>query len=203
MTTTPTEKRRLTVVAGGADADRRLRGKRMVATDGELAGAPTEAVIGRFAHQVIADLLAAGHTTPDPKTITKAVMAQPLETIESARPHAAAQQLCVSAALYFRLFATDPDWHYAGHEVPAGGVRFDLVFKNGSRVRTDQIKTGRMEMRLEVDSLEEQVARELRAGKKKWGTSYVGLRAVVLGAPRKSFLLDRDGARTAVSWDGV
>jgi len=115
-----------------------------------------------------------------------------------------AQQLIVTAAIYFRLFAPQESWRLAGRELACQGCRFDLVFQSqDAEVFTEEIKTGRLDYRLERQSLDEQVARELAAGKKEWDERFLGVRTVVLGAPRKSLFFDPKGHTSPVRWDGV
>jgi hypothetical protein len=163
---------------------------------------PVGAIIGRFAHVLIGDLLDAGVRDPSSRALMQASQALDLASIPTMRPYAVAQQLAATAALYLRVFALRDPWRLVGREHTAGGCRFDLVFRNDAGdVLVDEIKTGRFEQALELRALETQLARHLTAGAAEWGAKFQGVRTILLGAPRRSAIHHPDGTSTPVRWD--
>jgi hypothetical protein len=170
-------------------------------TRSPTATEPIGATLGRLAHVVIGDLLEAGLRDPSSRSLMQAVNKQDLESVHSVHPYAVGQQLVAIAAIYLRLFALDSSWQLVGRERTAGKQRFDLVFQNqAGDVLIDEIKTGRFEQRMEVKTLRTQIARQLEAGNREWGEAFQGIRAVILGAPRRSEFHKPDGTSTPIGW---
>ena len=74
------------------------------------------------------------------------------------------------------------------------GLSFDLVFEHSDgRVGADELKTEHINDADSYRALDDQLDRELEAGSNQWSGRFVGVRAVLLAAPRTSFLHTRDG----------
>jgi len=115
----------------------------------------------------------------------------------------AIQRLATCTASYFRLFALDETWTYIGAEIAAGRCRFDFLFEHeDGQVLADELKAGRVADRGGRRLFDEQVARQLKAGAAKWGERFLGVRVLLLAAPRASFLARPDGERQPLEWGG-
>jgi hypothetical protein len=109
---------------------------------------------------------------------------------------AAKARMLSTAAIYFRFLVPDLGWRLEGTEVDVPGGRLDLLFRRpDGALLADELKTGALALPLERLEAEEQVARQLTGGLERFGTSLTGVRLVVLGAPRRSYLLSSDGGR--------
>lgn len=166
------------------------------AADGGVSGRR----IGHFTHQVIASLLEEGLRSPSPAELFERVGSHELVASASRYRTAARQQLLTGAAVYFRLFCPPAGWEFRGSEVKAGGCRLDLVFARDGMVLADEIKAGAMASASDRDALDEQIARQLAAGARKWGAAFAGVRAVLLARPAMSFLAAPDGSRHPLTW---
>lgn len=171
--------------------------------DPAMAADSTERItlaLGRLAHIVIAERLAAGDRTPDSRALTRAAQVHSKDGPRSVHPHALVQQLAVSAAVYFRLFLLDEQWRFVASEMSAGNCRFDLVFTDGRSFRVDELKTRRASHERESEPLSQQLARQCAAGEERWGKRFFGVRGVVLGAPRASRLLRPGSQESELQW---
>jgi hypothetical protein len=162
---------------------------------------PIGAAIGRLAHVVIGELLAAGDRKPSLRATLAAVNGVDFQSLPSVHPHAVRQQLVASAAIYFRFFAPSEDWKLYAREHRSGNCRFDLVFRavNGE-VIVDELKSGRLETQLERRQMQEQVVREVAAGSVEWGAAFRGVRVLSLGSPRMSCFYDAAGNVMDLEW---
>lgn len=169
------------------------------ATDTE----PLGLAVGRMAHIVIGSVIESGIENPSARALLKAVNALDLDAVPTMHPYAIAQQLVVSAALYLRLFKPSDDWRLIAREYQAGKRRFDLVYENpAGEIFVDEIKSGRLDDRLEKQQLKAQVAEELKAGQAEWGERFLGVRTVILGAPRRSAMHRVGGEVERLQWTG-
>lgn len=167
------------------------------ATDTE----PFGIAVGRMAHVVIGDVLASGTRDPAARELLKAVNRLDLDAVPTMHPYAIAQQLAVSAAVYLRVFKPGDEWRLIAREHQAGKCRFDLVFENAaSEIFADEIKSGRLGDALEKKSLNAQLARQLEAGTEEWGSRFIGVRTVILGAPRRSAMYRVTGDIEPLQW---
>lgn len=152
--------------------------------------------VGAAAHQVIGELLAAGLREPTFEELLAAVGRSQLvrEGVASFR-QAARQRLITATGVYVRLFVPGREWEFVGREVEVSEARFDLVFRDSDgRVRADEIKAGRL-CAEDTRKLEDQLGRQLDGGRARWEESFVGVRALLLWAPVRSFLARPDGER--------
>lgn len=165
---------------------------------------PVPALDGRRAgervHTTVAHVLERGVRQPTPLeviTLARDVVVEPgLAVIYR---QSAIQRLSTATASYFRVFALDETWAYVGSEVKAARCRYDLVFENErGQVIADELKAGRVGDRTERKLADEQIARQLIAGRAKWGDAFIGIRAIFLAAPRASFLARPSGERESL-----
>lgn len=157
-------------------------------------------VLGRAAHEVIAELAAGGLRHACWENIAAAVAAHPVCQQPTVRRQAARQWLCSVVSLYFRLFVPLEGWNLVGSEVLAPGCRFDLVWRSrfqGS-VIADELKSGKAPDFIGGSRLEEQLARQLRGGSEQYGEHFTGVRVLVLAAPARSFVALPNGDRMPV-----
>lgn len=182
-----------------ADANS-ARARRRDDEDAVAPGHVDKARVGAFAHALIAGLLAGGQRDPSPERIASASARLPgLADVGSYRV-AVRQRTTTSAALYFRLFVPGDEWTFEGAELRGLSARFDLVWRSPAGVVVDELKSGRGATRRALAELREQTARETRAGASMFGEQFLGVRAVILGAPRTSFFADRDGGCATLEW---
>lgn len=156
--------------------------------------------VGALAHALIEGLLADGERQPDPVRISAAAALLP--GLAQAGPYrmAVRQRIVTAAAIYFRLFAPDGRWVLSGAELRGPGARFDLVWRSTVGVVVDELKSGRAATRRELAALQDQSAREIRAGTDLFGEEFLGVRVVILGAPRDSYLASPDGRVAPLVW---
>jgi hypothetical protein len=113
------------------------------------------------------------------------------------------QRVVVAAAVYFRLFLPTVEWTFNGSEVLSPSARFYLVWRSTAGTLVDELSAGRFATQLERKALREQARRDAIAGSSKFGEKFVGLRVVILGAPRRSFLAGFDGRAADIEWETI
>lgn len=157
---------------------------------------------GIACHQVIASL--ADQRPPSPLTLSRAARRAADELTRATYRQAVYQQLVTAAAVYYRLFGLPPSWSLTSLERPltADTGRVDLVWSSPEGVLIDEIKSGFVSSRETRHELDEQVARYHRAGGVEFGDRFIGVRAIILTAPRRSFLEPRDGSRQRLDIGG-
>src|SRR5262249_41108778 len=113
---------------------------------------------------------------------------------------AARQWLMSTASLYLRLFALPSDWDLLGAEVRGPSCVFDLVWRNAStgRVLADELKTGKAADLVGGEQLHAQLDRQRQDGATLFGERFDGIRLLILAAPRRSFFVAPDGARSSL-----
>ena len=152
--------------------------------------------MGTAAHRLIAELLEVGVREPTPLFILEHVARHPVLQGRAVLYRQAAKQTLASAlAVYFRYFAPAERWRLLGSEVAVGSCRFDLLFDVGGVIVADELKSGRLDGADAWQALERQLERELCGGRERWGDAFGGVRVLVLGAPRRSFLAAPEGTR--------
>jgi hypothetical protein len=110
--------------------------------------------------------------------------------------HSFKQRVITGVASYFRFFLPSAGWTLLGTEVTADGCRFDVVWETPEKqVIIDEIKAWRVETRLDREAVEEQLPPALAAAQGTWGSRFVGIRVLWIGAPLHSVLVRPDGAR--------
>lgn len=163
---------------------------------------PTTA--GRRVHGAVGRLLEAGVRAPgslEVIALARDIVCEP--GLAVVRRQAAIQRLATCTAAYFRLFVLDETWAYIGAEIGAGRCRFDFVFEGvDASIVADELKSGKVADRGERRLFDEQITRQLDAGAAKWGDRFLGIRALLLAAPRASFLARPDGGREPLEWGG-
>ena len=113
------------------------------------------------------------------------------------RRQAAKQALLTTASVYFAWFTPPDDWEFLGAEVQGRGCRFDLVWRVDGKFVVDEIKSGALAVPGR-GGFEPQVARLVRGGEAKYGDAFVGVRVIILAAPRLSYLARPGGGREAL-----
>jgi hypothetical protein len=171
------------------------KGATRAAGDPDRRIAPLACDYGAIVHGVIGELLAAGDLRPTPERIVEIVGRNRSILRVSHYRMAAVQQAWAGAAIYFHYFLPDPSWSFAGAEVVDGRARFDLVWRNGPLRLIDELKLGRVTSVTDKRSLDAQIARYREAGRDRWSEHFSGLRVILLGAPARSFVVERDGER--------
>lgn len=157
--------------------------------------------IGVLAHQIVAELVAAGHRRPTPRQVMAAVAEHEITRNVAVYRQAAHQQLGTACSLYFRLFMPDEEWRFAGCEVSAPRTRFDLVWEDSEgRVLVDELKFGRLAAS-ERRVFEDQLQRQLTAGSVVYADKFAGVRALLFSAPRQSFWAQPDGGHLPLQWE--
>jgi hypothetical protein len=167
---------------------------------------PVPALDGRRAgervHIAVARLLERGVRQPtalEVLTLARDIVVEPGLAVTYRQ--SAIQRLSTATASYFRMFAPDETWTYFGSEVKAARCRYDLVFEHeDGQVIADELKAGRVGDRVELKLADAQIARQLIAGRAKWGEAFTGIRAIFLAAPRASFLARAEGDREPLDW---
>lgn len=158
---------------------------------------------GVAVHALVAELAALPDQPPAPESIASHAARHSRAIAKAAYRGALYQRLLTGASLYFRLFSLGPDWVCAGHELqlPHGG-RLDLLWRHhDGDYLIDEIKTKALGTRAEQLALEEQLARYLRIGRLNYTERFAGVRVLILGAPRRSFLAAPDATRTPIAWE--
>ena len=154
-------------------------------------------VLGRAAHELIAELCVTGLRTACWEDISHAVALHPACRQPAARRQAARLWLCSVVSMYFRLFVPPQGWSLVGSEVAAAGCRFDLVWRSrfDQTCFADELKTGKAADFIGGRQLEQQLARQLRGGHHQYGEAFTGVRVLILAAPRRSFVAATNGHR--------
>jgi len=150
---------------------------------------------GVGAHQLVAAMLTAGVRNPTPEELFEWVGRY--ATAQFPRPThrlAARQRLLGPVAVYFADFGPRPRWKLIGAEVSIGRSRVDLLWKDGARLFADELKTGPAAVDLAAAQVDEQALRQARAGAKRYGANFAGVRVVLLAAPARSFWMRPDGS---------
>jgi hypothetical protein len=158
--------------------------------------------VGPFAHTLIAQLLAAGERQPGAERIARAANQLRLLGEVGAYRVAVKQRVVSAVALYFRLFLPTVEWTFNDSDVSSRSERFYLVWRSAAGTLVDELKAGPVGTQLERKALCEEARREATAGRSKFGQEFLGLRVVILGAPRWSFLAGVDGREVAIEWEG-
>ena len=155
--------------------------------------------MGRAAHRVIGRLLEAGVSDPTPEQILRYAAGEPTLKEEHVYRLAARQRLIATTAIYFQWFLPPiPPWRFVDFEVKVRGTDLDLVFAadDYGQVVADELKTGIPSL-ADGSDLVRQLERQVAEGQKLYGDeTFAGVRALFLGAPMRSFFIDRRGART-------
>jgi hypothetical protein len=156
------------------------------------------AVLGMAAHDVIGCLASDGAATVDFERITSVVRAHAATQLPGVHRQAARQWLMSTACLYFRLFGLPAEWNLLGTELRGPSCVFDLVWRNEStgRVLVDELKTGKAADLIGGEQLDTQLDRQRADGVALYGERFEGIRLLILAAPRRSFLVAPDGARS-------
>lgn len=160
-------------------------------------------VRGNAKHELVGGLLSDGIRHPSWKEIVRRATALDLLDNPAIKyRQAMLAHVCVGTALYFRFFLPHDGWEFVGTEVALDGCRYDLLWKDEQgRYVADELKTGRLAVGA-VESLEEQLSRELQAGVKAYGEAFRGIRVLFPAAVRDSFFATPDGRRELLAWVG-
>lgn len=96
------------------------------------------------------------------------------------------QRVATAAAAFFRIFGR-PGWQLHKALTVVEGVEFDLLWRRQGRIVADELKTGLAAPELWFERVEQQVESQLEAGQAGFGVAFLGVRAVLLAEPEKSF----------------
>lgn len=145
-------------------------------------------VVGERTHRAIAEVLRIGFPAERSRAASLVVRtahavlgAAPVEH----RPRETLVEVATSAGVYLRRFVPQAPWTFEGAEVVSGRSRFDIVYhhpRHGYLV--DEVKLGRT--RIGETAVREQVERYLAEGRRRWGSSFAGVRLCALNEPLTS-----------------
>jgi hypothetical protein len=117
------------------------------------------------------------------------------------RTRAATLVAMTSAATYVRRFLPPPTCRLIGTEMPVEGGRVDLVWGTGADgIIYDEVKLASGAGSHMVDGAAlQQVLRYATAGRARHGDAFLGVRLLLLGAPRSSLFFDPAGRQQLLS----
>jgi hypothetical protein len=148
-------------------------------------------LVGVLAHQCIAEL-AGTADRPTPRAIT-AVVDRSLSVFRPIEARAHRQNLAGAIGAYFWHLMLPTSWSFLGSEVHVGGGRVDLLWRHGSSVLVDEVKTGSArQMRLARTST--QIDQYLSTGSEVWGEQFLGVRLLCLSDPGQSLFIHPNAA---------
>lgn len=161
--------------------------------------------LGRSAHRVIGRLLSSGITEPSPEQVMSFAAQEPLLDEPHVYRLAARQRLIAATAIYWRWFLpARTSWRFVDFAVPVEGSDLNLVFQHlDGAVRADELKTGGAPALADTQALDAQIERQLAGGRQKYGQCFCAVRVLLLGAPRRSFVMSSDGARALLFEGGA
>lgn len=145
-------------------------------------------VVGDRTHRTIAEVLQVGF--PANRTQASSLLVRTgralLERVPvEYRPRETLVEVVTSAGVYLRRFVPAAPWTFVAAEVASGHSRFDLVHhhpRHGYLV--DEVKLGRT--RVGEVAVRQQVDRYLLEGRRRWGSSFAGVRLCSLNEPASS-----------------
>jgi hypothetical protein len=175
---------RLVPVPSETNADQVLRRRRTRAGRFQL----TPDQVGVTVHQIIGELLVSDIDLQDPRAIHGYVLKR-VRSFSISHTQSRRQRVSTSVASYFARFRRDDDWQFLGAEVNVDDVRLDLLWiHRDGRIQADEVKTGVGAVFAKERSLRIQIESQVRAGRTVFGTTFEGVRAVLLSRPGESFL---------------
>jgi len=101
------------------------------------------------------------------------------------------------AAIYLERFLPSARWQFLGAEVDLGdGLRADLAFESEDGVIIDELKLADARAVARGRArVEQQVTAYAAHGAELWGSRFLGVRLLYLGAPNRSLAIEPDGRR--------
>lgn len=154
--------------------------------------------LGVSVHVVVVECLRDGTRYPSSaELLTRAGRRAVTIDPRPVRRQAAKQALLTTASVYFGWFTPPDEWEFLGAEIEGPGCRFDLVWRVDGKFVVDEIKSGALAVPGR-GGFEPQVARLVRGGETKYGDAFVGVRVIILAAPRLSYLARPGGGREAL-----
>ncbi|MEY4372685.1 MAG: hypothetical protein RL219_1454 [Actinomycetota bacterium] len=105
-----------------------------------------------------------------------------------------------AAGVYLHRFRPTNGWHLVADEFAVDGARFDLVHRSDAgAVLVDELKLG--VGRGGETAVREQIDRYLDAGRRMWGSSFIGVRLCAVHEPLQSRLYLPDRRRSVLLTD--
>lgn len=160
------------------------------------AAPPSQATAsGRIVHIVVAEAVSAGIWRAD-VSACRAFLADRVAALATTRAYGRAArsvrvEAATHAAVYLRRFAPPEGWTSLGAEVDLGPAgRADLAWRSPrGGVLIDELKLARTGRVVGAGPTQDQARRYAAAAEGIWGAAALGVRVVLLGAPRASFLI--------------
>lgn len=175
-------------------AEGRARGSALVASGGDVIGPLGPAAVARNAHIVIADAIRAKVSVTSLETLHLFVADHPV--VRKAAPtyrQNIRMRLASALAVYLRELRPPANWALLDSEVEGPESRHDLVWRTAAgHVISDEIKSGRA-IASELQSVQEQLRRQLAGGTAIYGSAYHGVRLCLLVQPAHSRFFDIHG----------
>lgn len=105
-----------------------------------------------------------------------------------------------AAGVYLHRFRPTSNWRLVADELAVGGSRFDLVHRrHQGAVLIDELKLG--VGRTAETAVRDQIDRYLDAGRRMWGSSFIGVRLCAVHEPLQSRLYLPDRRRSLLLTD--
>lgn len=146
--------------------------------------------VGTLVHAVLAELLK--NEAPITGVSAAAEADRQLPRHFASTHRQSLRQRVSSAAVRYETNFRRADWRLIASEANAGDVRFDLVFlTSGGEICCDEIKTGTA-AKDHVHSIAAQAEAQLAAGIEAYGSTFSGVRVVLLAA-NESVWIDKAG----------
>ena len=152
-------------------------------------------VLGVVTHELIAWVASSAGGSASPDQVVEAAsrfefgsFSTPVRQVRKARA-------TTLAARYFRRFGR-PGWTFVGSEIVVGDVALDLLWEKQGAFEADEIKSG-----FEAGDVMDREARvqaqgQAEAGRSEFGSSFRGVRLVLLTSPASSSFVSPDGVWT-------
>lgn len=143
---------------------------------------------GRATHALIGALCAAWGPAAHAADVWAEARKMAAGRLPAVYRQSARQRVATAAATYFREFAR-PGWRFEGAEVIVGDLALDLLWSKSGHLEADEIKSGLAAPQDWRHAVRQQAAAQADAARAVYGSAFRGVRAVLLAAPRESFLV--------------
>lgn len=165
-----------------------------------IAQQPESAMtIGRLVHQLVAEAVSSGVHRASVEDLRDFVWTRTAELATSRTFGRAVRSARLAIAGhttgYLRRFAPPASWSLLGAEYSMGSAGVaDLVWVEADgRILLDELKfAGGIHVAVGDGPTRQQARRYATAARERWGDRSVGVRVVLLGAPRRSYLVHPD-----------
>ncbi len=152
-------------------------------------------VLGVVTHELIAWVASSVGGSASPDQVAEAAsrfefgsFSTPVRQVRKARA-------TTLAARYFRRFGR-PGWTFVGSEIVVGDVALDLLWEKQGAFEADEIKSGFEAGDVMDREAQVQAQGQAEAGRSEFGSSFRGVRLVLLTSPASSSFVRPDGVWT-------